>query len=88
MVHVHTPGVHRRYAHVNTQIEFEPINQEGVRDVAANYTVLINWYFAYIVYDVNSFTLTRILRFDDPFIRLLLTAETVEMRVKIGKLIW
>lgn len=43
VVNVDAPGVHTRDHHVDSQVEFETFDQEGVRDVLRDNTVFIDW---------------------------------------------
>ena len=72
---------------VDSQIEFVPINQQGVSDVLADDRGFIHIDVINIINDVNTFTLARIRRFNDPDIFLaLMLLQLLVMIVEISEL--
>lgn len=56
-------------------------------DVLRYDAVFVDWHLGYIVDDIDTLALTRILRLDDPIIRQILAFEIVKMTVKVSELI-
>ena len=87
IININTPWIHTSYHDVNSEIKFEAIDQKWILNVSTNDTTLINWHLRYLINNVNSFALTRVLRLNDPSIILLLILNRMEMTVKIRKFI-
>jgi len=49
IVDIYAPRVKTCDQDVDSQIEFETINEKWIRDVTADYTRFINWYFTNII---------------------------------------
>ena len=69
-MHVHTQRLIRRYAHVDTQVKFVTVNQQGISNILGDDACLLNIDIVNVIDDVNAFALTGVLRLDNPFIGL------------------
>jgi hypothetical protein len=69
-MHVHTQRLIRRYAHVDTQVKFVTVNQQGISNILGDDACLLNIDIVNVIDDVNAFALTCIGWLDDPYILL------------------
>lgn len=50
IVNVDPPRVETGDEDVDSQVELEPVDKKGVRDVSADYARFINWHLRYVIY--------------------------------------
>ena len=50
IVHIYAPWIKGRNEYIDSQVEFQPVDEERIRDVTTYYALLIYRYFAYVIY--------------------------------------
>lgn len=85
---VHAQRFIRCDENVDSQIEFVPVDQEGVRNVTRNDRKIVDVHIVDIIYKVDSFSLCSIGWFNNPHILLrIMLPQFLVVRVEFTKLI-
>ena len=88
IINIDSPWIHWCNAYIKPEIKFQSVDKERISYISADDAILVNRYFWNVIDDIYTFALWRVLWFDDPHVILLFRSQTMEVRIKISKLIW
>ena len=88
IINIDSPWIHWCNAYIKSEIKFQSVDKERISYISANDAILVNRYFWNVIDDIYTFALWWVLWFDDPHVILLFRSQTMEVRIKISKLIW
>ena len=66
IVQVYLQRFEARDQNINSKIELQTINQQGIVDVLTDDQGLIQWHFRYVIYHKDAFALGASLRLKNP----------------------